>query len=134
MSNQLLADWFTKSLLPPIAWDVAMGGVVTEEQAISQAQYLDLVYSQSETLYDLIPQAPRPSTDPAKPLVETPVDGIIGSIQSPSAAKPAKQKQTAIPTPSTPKFSAKVNSIQSTQTLGNNKKKGKNKNNKPRNQ
>ena len=29
--NQLLADWFTKSLLPPIARDVAMGGVVTEE-------------------------------------------------------------------------------------------------------
>ena len=28
--DQLLADWFTKSLLPPISWDVAMGGVVTE--------------------------------------------------------------------------------------------------------
>ena len=43
--DQLLADWFTKSFFPPISWDVAMGGVVTEEQAISQAQYLDLVYS-----------------------------------------------------------------------------------------
>ena len=43
--DQLLADWFTKSLLPPIARDVAMGGVVTEEHAISRAQYLDLVYS-----------------------------------------------------------------------------------------
>ena len=29
--NQLLANWFTKSLLPPISQDVAMGGVVTEE-------------------------------------------------------------------------------------------------------
>ena len=29
--DQLLAGLFTKSLLPPIAWDVAMGGVVTEE-------------------------------------------------------------------------------------------------------
>ena len=28
--DQLLADWFTKSLLPPIARDVAMGGVVIE--------------------------------------------------------------------------------------------------------
>ena len=27
----LLADWFTKSLLPPIARDVAMEGDVTEE-------------------------------------------------------------------------------------------------------
>ena len=41
----LLAEWFTKSLLPPIARDVAMGGAVTEEQAIAWAQYLDLVYS-----------------------------------------------------------------------------------------
>ena len=29
--DQLLADWFTKSLLPPIARDVAMGGAITEE-------------------------------------------------------------------------------------------------------
>ena len=43
--DQLLADRFTNSLLLPIARDVAMGGVVTEEQAISHAQYLDLVYS-----------------------------------------------------------------------------------------
>ena len=109
--DQLLADWFTKSLLPPIARDVAMGGAVTEEQAISQAQYLDLVYSQSGTLYDLIPQAPHPSTDPAKPPAETPVYGIVGSIQSPPTTKPAKQPQTSTPTPSTPKVSAKVNSI-----------------------
>ena len=33
--DQLLVDWFTKSLLPPIAQDVAMGGAVTKEQAIS---------------------------------------------------------------------------------------------------
>ena len=52
--DQLLADWFTKSFLSPIDRDVAMGGAVTEEQAISRAQYLDLVYSQSGTLYDLI--------------------------------------------------------------------------------
>ena len=43
--NQILMDWFTKSLLPPIAQDVAMGGSITEEQAIARAQYLDLVYS-----------------------------------------------------------------------------------------
>ena len=79
--NQLLADWFTKSLLPPITQDVAMGGDVTEEQVLNHAQYLYLVYSQSKTLYDLIPQSPRPSTDPAKPPIENPVDGVVGSIQ-----------------------------------------------------
>ena len=28
--DQLLADWFTKSFLPLISWDVAMGSAVTE--------------------------------------------------------------------------------------------------------
>jgi len=55
--DQLLADWFTKSLLPQIAREEAMGGVMTGEQAITRAQYLDLVYSSSGTLYDLIPHA-----------------------------------------------------------------------------
>jgi hypothetical protein len=50
----LLVEWLTKSLLPLIARDVSMGGVVTEEEAISQAQYLDLVYSQSGTLYEFL--------------------------------------------------------------------------------
>ena len=63
--DQLLADWFTKSLFPPIIEDVAMGGVVTKEKAISHAQYLYLVYSQSKTLSYLIPQSPLPSTNPA---------------------------------------------------------------------
>jgi hypothetical protein len=39
-----------------------MGGCVTEEQAIARAQYLDLVYSQSGTLYEMLPDAPRPSS------------------------------------------------------------------------
>ena len=34
---QLLVDWFTNSLFPPITRDVAMGGVVTKEQAIIRA-------------------------------------------------------------------------------------------------
>jgi hypothetical protein len=39
-----------------------MGGVVFEEQEISRAQYLDLIYSQIDTLYEFLPDAPRPST------------------------------------------------------------------------
>jgi hypothetical protein len=35
--DQLLAEWFTKSLISKIACDVSMGGVVTEEKAISCA-------------------------------------------------------------------------------------------------
>ena len=54
---------------------------MTEEQAISHSQYLDLVYSQSSTLYDIIPQAPRPTYDPSKS-PQALRDGIIGSVQS----------------------------------------------------
>ena len=75
-----------------------------------------------------IPSPEHCMTDPSKPLVETHVDGIFGSIQSPSIAKPTKQPQNSIPTPSTPNVSINFNSIQSTQTLNNNKKKGKDKN------
>ena len=52
---QICAEWFIKSLLPIITKDVAKGGVVTEEQLISHAQYLDLLYTQSGTLYENIP-------------------------------------------------------------------------------
>jgi len=56
--DALLEDWFTKSLLPKISCDVAMSGAVTEEDVIRRAQHLDLIYSQSGTLYDIIPNAP----------------------------------------------------------------------------
>lgn len=36
ISNQLLQDWFTKSIITPIARDVAMAVATTEEQAILQ--------------------------------------------------------------------------------------------------
>ena len=35
--GQILAEWFIKSLLPKFTEDVTKGGVVTEEQVISQA-------------------------------------------------------------------------------------------------
>ena len=103
-----------KYLFPPISQDVAMGGAITKEQEISHAQYLDLVYSQSGTLYDLISQVPHPNTDPINPPVETLVDGVVGSIQSLSAAKPTKQQIPSTTAPLTPMISTKVNAIQST--------------------
>jgi hypothetical protein len=80
--DQLLAKWFTKYLLPPISRDVAMGGVVTEEEAIARDQYLDLVYSQSVTLYELIPNAPRTPSDRSKPSSMAHADGVIGTIKT----------------------------------------------------
>jgi len=80
--DHLLTEWFTKSFVNKISEDIAMGRCVTEEQAITCAQYLDLVYSQSNRLYNVLPDAPRPLSDlmtskyPTTPLV----DGVIGSV------------------------------------------------------
>ena len=76
--DQILTHWFTTSFVNKIAQDIVMGACVTEEQAITRAQYLDLIYSQSGTLYDILPDAPRFGTSKAPP---TPaVDGVIGSV------------------------------------------------------
>ena len=53
--DQILAEWFVKSLLPKITEDVAKAREVTEEKVITQAQYLDLVYTQSGTLHEKNP-------------------------------------------------------------------------------
>ena len=75
-----------------------MGGVVMEEKFITHAQYLDLVYSQSGTLYDLIPHAPFPTTDPWRPTTKPPANGILGSVQTQAAEKYSKkQKQASTP-------------------------------------
>ena len=69
-------------MLPPIARDVAMGGVVTKDEAIARAQYLDLVYSQNGTLYDLLPNAAQANTDPSKPSSSPHADGVIISFKN----------------------------------------------------
>jgi hypothetical protein len=111
----LLAEWFTKSFVNDIARDITMGGVVTEEQAISRAQYLDLVYSQTGTLYDLLPDAPRPSTSTTSttPAASHEADGVIGTfhaqLHSTSSTNPkpsSSNVQNALsPTPPTGKTS-----------------------------
>lgn len=77
--DHLLTEWFTKSFIPPIAKEIAMGGCVTKEQAIVHAQYLDLTYSQSDTLYEFLRGAQWASTSPASsaPKDTPPIDGII---------------------------------------------------------
>jgi hypothetical protein len=84
LPDQLLAEWFTKSFVNEIGKEIAMGGVVTEEQAISRAQYLDLVYSQTGTLYDFLPDLPRPGTSSASttPAASHAADGVIGSTHT----------------------------------------------------
>jgi hypothetical protein len=84
LPDQLLVEWFTKSFMNDISKDIFMGGVVTEEHAISRAQYLGLVYSQMGTLYDLLPDAPCPYTTntSTNPIASHSVDGVIGTFHS----------------------------------------------------
>jgi len=80
--GEFVANWFLKSLLPAIAKDVAMSGAITEEELILRAQQLDLIYAQSDTLYELIPHASRPTFDLTKPLPGPHANGVIGSVQA----------------------------------------------------
>jgi hypothetical protein len=130
----LLVEWFTKSLLPPIARDVAMGGAVTEEQAIARAQYLDLVYYESGTLYDFLPNAARANTDPFKPSSSSHADGVIGSFKTQSFSQSTTLSSTSPQTQI-----SEVNVVQSapSQQSGGKKKtknKSKNNNEQPKNQ
>jgi hypothetical protein len=130
----LLAERFSKSLLPMIACDVTMGGAVTKEQAITWAQYLDLVYSQSGTSYDFLLNVARANTDPSKPPSSSHADGVIGSVKtqytSQSLTLSSTSPQTQI---------SEVNVVQSApsqQSRGKKKTKNKSKNNneQPKNQ
>jgi hypothetical protein len=134
----LLEEWFTKSFVNDISSDIAMGRVVMEEQAISHAQYLDLFYSHMGTLYNLLPDAPRPSTSatPTTPATSHVVNSVIGtfhaqphfsSSNNPKLASSNVQNAPS-PTPPTGKTS-EVNAVQSIPAGKNKsiKRKGKNK-------
>jgi hypothetical protein len=88
-----------------------MGGVVTEEEAISRAQYLDLVYSQSGTLYELIPNATRTPTDPSKPSSMTHADGVIGTVKTQSSSQSTGTTNRSVSAPVTSSTSLSSTSL-----------------------
>jgi hypothetical protein len=138
----LLEEWFTKSFVNDIGHDIAMGGVVTEEKAISHAQYLDLVYSQTGTLYDLLLELPHPSTfaTSTTPTASHVADGVIGTFQaqphsaSSTIPKPASSNVQNASSPAPPNGkTSEVNAVQSTPTGKNKSKKGSGKNKEEKN-
>jgi hypothetical protein len=56
---EFLLEWFLKSLLSYISKDVSTSGVTFEEEVIFKAQLLDLIYAQSDMLYEIIPDTLR---------------------------------------------------------------------------
>ena len=53
-----LLEWFLKYLVPQFSKDVATSGVFSEEDTLMRAQQLELIYSQSSLLYEILPDAP----------------------------------------------------------------------------
>src|SRR5713226_4290285 len=133
---EFLLEWFLKSLLPYISKDVSTSGVTSEEEAILRAQQLDLIYSQSGILYEIIPEAPRPSHEAGKPKPGPHADGVVGSVTSPTVESLTKQlhqlsvKQSTVeeakaaPSPQNANVFAQT-SQKGNQQPGEKKKKGK---------
>ena len=73
LPDQILAEWFVKSLLPKIIEYVAKAGVFTKDKVISQAQYLNLIYTQSGTLHEKIRDLSKQNQITASPLGSKPL-------------------------------------------------------------
>ena len=54
LDDMIFLDWFLKTLLPPIAKDIASERPWTKEEAILKAQRFDMIYAQSSYLYTVI--------------------------------------------------------------------------------
>ena len=81
LDDRIFLDWFLKTLLPPIAKDVASECPQYEEEAILKAQQFDLIYAQFGYLYTIILDAPLPGTSYHDALgASHAADGIIGSV------------------------------------------------------
>jgi hypothetical protein len=86
-------------------WEV----LLLRREDISCDQYLDLVYSQSDTLYDMVPHAPLPSNDLTRPAPKTHADRVasydtkttpslmktseVNAVQSTSSQQPRDKKK-----------------------------------------
>ena len=136
ISDQILVECFIKSLLPKITEYVAKGSVVKKEHVIAQAQYLDLVYTQSGTLYKKIPDLPCPGQITTIPSGSHAADSVIGLFSAnKSKKKSSKTTSPIINLPNSPKGDSSLETFadihvvdsSTAKSKAGNKKKGKNK-------
>jgi hypothetical protein len=76
-----LLEWFLKYFVPCISKDVATFKVFSKEDAIMRVKQLELIYPQSNMLYDILPDTPRSTFDQTKPKSRTHANGIVGSTK-----------------------------------------------------
>jgi hypothetical protein len=77
-----LLEWFLNSFVPWLSKDIATLGVFSEEEAIMRAQQLELIYSYSDLLYEVFPDAPWSILDKTRQRFGPHADGIVGSAQT----------------------------------------------------
>jgi hypothetical protein len=75
-------EWFLKSLVPQLSKDVELLRVFSEEEAIMRAQQLEMIYSQSGFLYEVLRDAPRSILDKTRNNFGPYADGIVGLAQA----------------------------------------------------
>jgi hypothetical protein len=69
-------------LVPHLSKDVATSGVFLKEETIMRAQQLELIYSQSGFLYEVLPDAPWSILDKTRHKSRPHADDIVGSTQA----------------------------------------------------
>ena len=130
--DHLLANWFCKSLLLHISKDIGISSAVIEDQCIRRAQHLDLIYSQSGTLYYFLPNAPGNPNPLATQKTEAHANGLIGAISGVATKQSRGQASqpcsaTTAPHQMTPLPPVEVNSVQTSQKPSRKNKKNKKK-------
>jgi hypothetical protein len=68
-----------------------MSRAFSEEDAIMRGQQLELIYSQSGLLYEILPDAPHSILDKTRQKAGPHADGIVGSTQTKLAEQLTKQ-------------------------------------------
>ena len=121
---EFLLEWFLNSLLLYISKDVSTSGVTNEEEASLRAQQLDLIYSQSGILYEIILGAPRPTHSVEKPKPGPHAYGVVGSVKSPTVESLAKQLHELSVKQSTAKATKAAPSSQNANVFSQSSQKG----------
>jgi len=88
-----LLEWFLNSLVPCVSKDIVTFEIFSEEEAIMRAQKMELIYSQSGMLYEILLDALRSTFDKSKQKFGPHADGIVGSTQSKSTDQLTNQLQ-----------------------------------------
>jgi hypothetical protein len=80
-------------LVPHLSKDITTSGVFSEEDATMRGQQLELIYSQSSLLYEILLDASHSILDKTRQRVGPHANGIVGSAQIKPIEQLMKQLQ-----------------------------------------